>query len=95
MNIAAISQRLFQWSKYKMCVKGKRYMLKCYLYDFYNFSLGTIKTYQLSKVGKYGTYFKLEPVLTVMKCFKTEGTKTDNVLPQSVLPDMTGFLVSS
>ncbi|KAG8326222.1 hypothetical protein J6590_047591 [Homalodisca vitripennis] len=53
--------------------------------------LGTVKTYQLSKDGKFGTYYKLEPVLTTIRCFKTEGTLHKKVLPQSILPDMTGY----
>ncbi|XP_046681422.1 cathepsin L-like proteinase isoform X2 [Homalodisca vitripennis] len=56
--------------------------------DYYN---GTVKTYQLSKDGKFGTYYKLEPVLTTIRCFKTEGTLHKKVLPQSILPDMTGY----
>uniref|UniRef100_A0A1B6MLR0 Peptidase C1A papain C-terminal domain-containing protein n=1 Tax=Graphocephala atropunctata TaxID=36148 RepID=A0A1B6MLR0_9HEMI len=56
--------------------------------DYYN---GTVKTYQLSKEGEFGTYYKLEPVLTTIQCFKTKGTSHKKVLPQSVLPDMTGY----
>ncbi|XP_071448321.1 digestive cysteine proteinase 1 [Hetaerina americana] len=55
-----------------------------------------VKTYQLSKMGDFGTMRKIVPITTETKvnersCLEVNGTKESPVSPQSILPDLTGF----
>ncbi|PSN55954.1 hypothetical protein C0J52_02135 [Blattella germanica] len=61
--------------------------------DYYG---GMVKTYQLSKEGKYGSLLKMAPVTTekqsnVDTCLQVNGTSGSTVVPQSILPDLSGF----
>lgn len=54
-----------------------------------------VKTYQLGNSG-YGTSLKIAPVTTEevensVTCLQVNGTSDDQISPQSVLPDITGF----
>ncbi|CAA9998471.1 unnamed protein product [Nesidiocoris tenuis] len=61
--------------------------------DYYG---DTVKTYQISTIGKYGSMMKLAPVTTesqtnVVTCLQVNGTINDKVTPQSVLPSLDQF----
>lgn len=64
--------------------------------DYYG---GTVKTYQLSRDGQYGTSLKIAPVTTDEKpneitCLQVNGTSDMRVEPQSILPDCTDFTLA-
>lgn len=57
-----------------------------------------VKTYQLSKKGKYGRMLKVAPVTTesslnVKTCLALNGTETLQISLQSVLPDISNYKV--
>lgn len=61
--------------------------------DYYG---GTVKTYQLSRNGQYGTSLKIAPVTTDEKpneitCLQVNGTEENRIEPQSILPDCREF----
>lgn len=61
--------------------------------DYYG---GMVKTYQLSKENLYGTSLKLAPVtnkhqLNQQTCLQLNGTETNRIQIQSILPNVTGF----
>lgn len=61
--------------------------------DYYG---GMVKTYQLSKMGQYGTMRKIAPVTTETQlnkdtCLQVNGSVENVVEPQSILPDISGF----
>lgn len=61
--------------------------------DYYD---GTVKTYQLSNDGQYGTSLKIAPVTTDEKpnkvtCLQVNGTSDNTIEPQSILPDCRNF----
>lgn len=61
--------------------------------DYYG---GTVKTYQLSREGSYGTSLKVAPVTTddvpnKITCLQVNGTQDQKVDPQSILPDCSNF----
>eukprot|EP00088_Acartia_fossae_P055246 TRINITY_DN6412_c1_g2_i2.p1 TRINITY_DN6412_c1_g2~~TRINITY_DN6412_c1_g2_i2.p1 ORF type:complete len:549 (+),score=136.05 TRINITY_DN6412_c1_g2_i2:48-1694(+) len=63
--------------------------------DYYG---GMVKTFQRADVGSYGTMAKIVPmtnevVTNAIDCFQINSTSADEaVAPQSMLPDLTGFL---
>lgn len=61
--------------------------------DYYD---GTVKTYQLSGAGVYGTSFKIAPVTTdevlnKMTCLQVNGTEHRQITFQPILPDCDEF----
>ena len=57
-----------------------------------------VKTYQLSKLGEFGSSLKVAPVTTekvqnLDSCLQVNGSSEHRVEPQSILPDLTGFEV--
>jgi hypothetical protein len=57
-----------------------------------------VKTYQLSKLSKFGSSLKVAPVTTekvqnLDSCLQVNGSSENRIEPQSVLPDLTGFKV--
>lgn len=65
--------------------------------DYYH---GTVKTYQLSREGQFGTSLKIAPVTTdeienEMTCLQVNGTDDNRVEPQAILPDCRGFQLES
>jgi hypothetical protein len=57
-----------------------------------------VKTYQLSKLGEYGSSLKVAPVTTekvqnLNSCLQVNGSSGNRIEPQSILPDLTGFEV--
>lgn len=61
--------------------------------DYYG---GMVKTYQLSKLGEFGSSLKVAPVTTekvqnLDSCLQVNGSSEHRVEPQSILPDLTGF----
>lgn len=61
--------------------------------DYYG---GTVKTYQLSHEGQFGTSLKVAPVTTNEKmnditCLQVNGTDEYRIQPQSILPDCRDF----
>jgi hypothetical protein len=59
---------------------------------------GMVKTYQLSKLGEFGSSLKVAPVTTekvrnLNSCLQVNGSSEVRVEPQSILPDLTGFKV--
>lgn len=57
-----------------------------------------VKTYQLSKLGEYGSSLKVAPVTTekvqnLNSCLQVNGSSVYRIEPQSILPDVTGFEV--
>lgn len=64
--------------------------------DYYN---GTVKTYQLSHDGEFGTSLKIAPVTTDEKpneitCLQVNGTSDMQIEPQSILPDCKSFTLA-
>lgn len=61
--------------------------------DYYG---GTVKTYQLSHEGQFGTSLKIAPVTTdeepnKLTCLQVNGTSEMRVEPQAILPDCREF----
>ncbi|XP_073986481.1 C1 family peptidase 26-29-p [Rhodnius prolixus] len=61
--------------------------------DYYG---GTVKTYQISGMGPYGSLLKIAPVTTedtwnVDTCLQVNGTSDSKVKPQTILPDLNKF----
>lgn len=61
--------------------------------DYYD---GTVKTYQLSHDGTYGTSLKIAPVTTdetpnKVTCLQVNGTSDFSIEPQAILPDCKNF----
>lgn len=61
--------------------------------DYYD---GTVKTYQLSHDGTYGTSLKIAPVTTdetpnKVTCLQVNGTSDNSIVPQAILPDCKNF----
>lgn len=61
--------------------------------DYYD---GTVKTYQLSHEGDFGTSLKIAPVTTdeilnKITCLQVNGTSDNKIQPQSILPDCKEF----
>lgn len=61
--------------------------------DYYD---GTVKTYQLSHDGAYGTALKIAPVTTdevpnKITCLQVNGTSDYQIEPQSILPNCANF----
>ena len=61
--------------------------------DYYK---GMDKTYQLSHNGQFGKSLKIVPmsderVVNQMNCFAVDGSETDPIQIQSILPDLTDF----
>lgn len=61
--------------------------------DYYG---GMVKTYQLSKLGEFGSSLKVAPVTTekvqnLDSCLQVNGSSEYRIEPQSILPDLTGF----
>lgn len=61
--------------------------------DYYG---GTVKTYQLSRDGEFGTSLKVAPVTTDEKaneitCLQVNGTSDNRIEPQSILPNCKDF----
>lgn len=61
--------------------------------DYYG---GTVKTYQLSSEGQFGSSLKIAPVSTDDKlnkitCLQVNGTDDMRIEPQSILPDCKNF----
>lgn len=61
--------------------------------DYYG---GTVKTYQLSHEGQFGTSLKIAPVTTdetpnKVTCLQVNGTDDMHIEPQSILPDCKEF----
>jgi len=61
--------------------------------DYYG---GMVKTYQLSKLGEFGSSLKVAPVTTekvqnLDSCLQVNGSNEHRIEPQSILPDLTGF----
>jgi len=57
-----------------------------------------VKTYQLSKLGEFGSSLKVAPVTTekvqnLDSCLQVNGSSEHRIEPQSILPDLTGFKV--
>jgi len=57
-----------------------------------------VKTYQLSKLGEFGSTLKVAPVTTekvqnLDSCLQANGSSEYRIEPQSILPDLTGFEV--
>jgi hypothetical protein len=57
-----------------------------------------VKTYQLSKLGEFGSSLKVAPVTTEVvqnldSCLQVNGSNEHRIEPQSILPDLTGFKV--
>lgn len=57
-----------------------------------------VKTYQLSKVGEYGTSLKIAPVTTEKvtnedTCLQVNGSAILSIRPQSILPLLSEFKV--
>lgn len=57
---------------------------------------GMVKTYQLAKQGDSGSSLKVAPVTTEEfenqdTCLQVNGTTGSPIVPQSILPDLTGF----
>jgi len=57
-----------------------------------------VKTYQLSKLGEFGSSLKVTPVTTekvqnLDSCLQVNGSSEHRIEPQSILPDLTGFKV--
>lgn len=57
---------------------------------------GTVKTYQLSQRGVFGTSFKVAPVTTdnelnKITCLQVNGTEHRHIKQQPILPDCTEF----
>lgn len=57
-----------------------------------------MKTYQMTKEGKYGVAKKVAPMTTEtvknqINCFQAEGTEDEKVEAQSILPDISNFKV--
>lgn len=66
--------------------------------NFSTVCIGTVKTYSLSKMGKFGTSVKVLPVnvkngTNTLKCFKVNGTERLPILAQTVLPDLKFYKV--
>lgn len=61
--------------------------------DYYD---GTVKTYQLSREGVYGTSLKVAPVTTLeelnkITCLQVNGTEQRPIELQPILPDSSQF----
>lgn len=61
--------------------------------DYYG---GTVKTYQLSREGQFGTSLKIAPVTTDVEpnkitCLQVNGTSDNRIEPQSILPNCREF----
>lgn len=61
--------------------------------DYYG---DTVKTFQISTLGRYGAMRKVVPMTTehemnVQTCLEVNGTVDNKVTPQTVLPDLTGY----
>jgi hypothetical protein len=57
-----------------------------------------VKTYQLSKLGEFGSSLKVAPVTTekvqnLDSCLQVNGSSVFRIEPQGILPDLTGFQV--
>jgi C1A family cysteine protease len=55
-----------------------------------------VQTLQLSGMGDYGSSLKIAPVTTdtvlnSKTCLQVNGSKEEKIMPQSILPDLTGF----
>ena len=70
-----------------------------YLYSLLSLILGSVITIQLgqNKTDVKGIGYKIVPVFmngtNARKCFLINGTKSDPITIQSVLPDLTVFVV--
>ena len=57
-----------------------------------------VKTYQKRNYGDYGTSIKIAPVTTETElnsitCLQVNGSESNTVLPQSIIPDISNFKV--
>ena len=69
------------------------------LFTSHAFPAGLDKVYNRGDLKDGGAIFKVTPTVIKDKpilqhCFQINGTKEDPIMPQSVLPDLSGFKVN-